>query len=118
MKRYAVIGLGQFGYSLAKTLIEKGQDVLVIDRNQERVQEVISELPNAVAADATDEKAMLRIGINECDCAIISSGTNLEANILAAILAGYIMQADRTWQYFRKAYSRKSVSSWISFWQS
>lgn len=86
MNRYVVIGLGQFGYSLAKTLVDKGEDVLVIDKDEERVQEVSSEIPNAVTADATDERAMQKLGIGEYDCAIISCGSQLETSILISIL--------------------------------
>ena len=86
MRQFAVIGLGRFGWSVAKTLSEKGHQVLAIDKDEELVQEASDFVTEAVQVDSTDEKAMKAVGIMEVDVAIIGIGTNLEASILTALI--------------------------------
>lgn len=82
MKQYAVIGLGRFGSSVAKTLAEKGQQVLAIDIKEDFVQDVAEYVTNAVCVDATDEKVLKNVGIQNVDVAIVAIGKSLEASIL------------------------------------
>lgn len=86
MKQFVVIGLGRFGSSVARTLAQKGFDVLAIDANEEKVQTVSSEVTHAVQADATDEEAMKALGVRNFDVAIISIGSDLHSNILATLV--------------------------------
>ena len=88
MKRQhaAVIGLGNFGFSVAAELARKGCQVICVDANMEKVQSIKDLVLNAVQADATDEKALRAIGISEVDVAVISLGDNREASILAAMM--------------------------------
>ncbi|WP_408954442.1 potassium channel family protein [Natroniella sp. ANB-PHB2] len=86
MKQFAVIGVGRFGTSVAKTLTDKGYDVLAIDYDEERVQDISSYVTHAVQADGTDERALKSLGLSEIDSAIVSIGDNLNANILATLI--------------------------------
>lgn len=82
-KIYAVLGLGIFGSTVAKTLSEFGFDVIAVDKeitNVDRVSEFVSE---AVTADFTDIEQLRAIGIGDCDVAIVATGTRLEASIMA-----------------------------------
>ena len=54
-KQFAVLGLGRFGMSLAKTLSENGFDVLAVDKNSENVQIASEFVTHAVKADVSDE---------------------------------------------------------------
>src|SRR5437773_6660855 len=83
MKRQvAVIGLGRFGYGVAENLIRKGCEVLAIDTDSEKVQSISDLATFAVQCDATDEKALRAISIQNVDVAVVSIGENLEASIL------------------------------------
>ena len=53
-----VIGLGRFGTTVATTLYQMGHDVLAIDKDSNKVQELAGQVTYAVAADATDEDAL------------------------------------------------------------
>ncbi|KJJ86096.1 TrkA-N domain-containing protein [Candidatus Omnitrophus magneticus] len=86
MKKFAVIGLGRFGASVAKTLSEKGQEVIAVDKNEEFVHDVMDVVTKAVCLDATDEKSMKAIGIQNVDVAICGIGMNIEASILVTLL--------------------------------
>ncbi len=83
LKRFVIVGLGQFGSSVALRLVEERCEVLAIDRSEERVQMFSDRIPNAVVADATDEKVLRRLGVNDYDTSIISCGETLDASILA-----------------------------------
>lgn len=86
MRQFAVIGLGRFGWSVAKTLSEKGHQVLAIDKNEDLVQGASDFVTEAVQADSTDEKALKAVGIMNVDVAIIGIGMNLEASVLTALI--------------------------------
>ena len=85
-KQFAVIGLGRFGSSIAKTLSSQGCEVLAIEQQQEIVQELSGVLPHVVQLDATDEKALKAVGMENVDVAIVAIGQNMQASILIAIM--------------------------------
>jgi len=84
-KNFVVIGLGTFGFSVAKALAEKNQEVIAIDKNEQLVNEISDFVTKAVSLDATDEKAIKSIGIEDVDAAIIGVG-DIEESILIALL--------------------------------
>lgn len=86
MKQYAVIGLGRFGSSLAKELVNEGVEVLGIDRDEEVVNEMADVLTHAIVVDSTDEEALRSIGIRNFDCVIVAIGDDIQASIMTAIL--------------------------------
>ncbi len=86
MKQFIVVGLGRFGSSVATTLANKGFDVLAIDSDEEKVNEISSEVTYAVQADATDEEALKTLGVGNFDIAIVSIGENVHANILSTLI--------------------------------
>ena len=85
-KHVAVIGLGRFGFSVAKTLAKYGSEVIAIDREEERVKKVSEFVSYAVQLDAMDEKALRSVGVQNVDTAIVSIGENIEASILVVML--------------------------------
>jgi trk system potassium uptake protein len=86
IKQFAVIGLGRFGFSVAKTLAKLGSDVIAIDNHEERVKKVSDFVSLAVQLDAMDESALRSVGVQNVDTAIVSIGENIEASILAVML--------------------------------
>lgn len=86
MKQFAVIGLGRFGTSVAKTLMMMDHEVLVIDEDGDKIQEVVNSVTHAVQADAKDEKALKAIGIRNFDVVIVAIGKDTESSILVTVL--------------------------------
>jgi len=86
MRQCVVVGLGIFGAAVAKTLVEKGCEVLAIDEDEEKVKEISEIVTQAVQADATDEKTLRSLGVDKMDMAVISTGENMEASILVTLL--------------------------------
>ncbi len=84
-KTFAVLGLGRFGSSLARTLYEMGYEVLGVDRDEESVQNMADYLTQVVQANATDENAMRSLGIRNVDVCVVSIG-ELQTSVLATML--------------------------------
>lgn len=85
MKQFIVIGLGNLGYYLATHLYGKGHDVLAIDNNSNRVQEIKDHVGQAVVADATDRRVLESLGVERMDAAVVCTGTNLGTSILITL---------------------------------
>jgi trk system potassium uptake protein TrkA len=85
MKRAVVIGLGIFGYNIARTLFENGFEVVAIDKNKDIIQKIRDHCTKAVLADGTDQEIMDEIGVGEDDIAIISFGEDLAAATLITL---------------------------------
>lgn len=85
-KEFAVIGLGRFGSSLARTLYEAGHTVLGIDLDEDRVQEMVHHTTHVVQADATDESVLQSLGLRNFDTVVISIGHDMEASILITLM--------------------------------
>ena len=87
MKRqqFAVIGLGRFGSAMASTLAELGHEVVGIDGDPEKVRQLADVISQAVELDATDERALKAIGVQDVDVAIVSIGENIESSLLVVM---------------------------------
>ncbi len=84
-KEFAVIGLGRFGLSLARSLCELGHEVLAIDLSKHNVQKVSEITPNAVQADALDETSLKEVGIKNFHSVVVAIGQDIEASILVTL---------------------------------
>jgi trk system potassium uptake protein len=85
MKRYAVIGLGSFGFHAAKALYEEGNEVIAIDTDRQRVQSIDPHCTEAIAMDSTDMEALRSLGLEHTDGVIVSIGTHLATSVLICL---------------------------------
>lgn len=85
MKTYVVIGMGRFGYSVACRLSQLGNEVLVIEKCQEKVQQIANSVTHAVVGDAEDPQVLRALGIRNYDCAIVAIGGDLSASVLTTL---------------------------------
>jgi trk system potassium uptake protein TrkA len=88
MKRnqFVIIGLGRFGSSLARELIQLDYEVLGIDKDEEAVQDMSQVLTHAVVAESTDEEVLRSLGVRNFDCGVVAIGDDIQASILTAII--------------------------------
>ncbi|MGX6978178.1 potassium channel family protein [Vagococcus elongatus] len=84
---FAIIGLGRFGASVCTALIEAGQEVLAIDRDEDRVNEYMDIATHAIVANAQDEMALRSLGLRNFDHVIIAIGEDIQASILVTLMA-------------------------------
>jgi trk system potassium uptake protein len=71
---FAVIGLGQFGRSVATNLVHQGEAVLAIDIDPERAKRVEAVVDAVVVADATEEGALIELGLDRMSCVVVAMG--------------------------------------------
>lgn len=87
MKSYVVFGCGKFGSSVARTLTELGNEVMVVDINLDAIEEIADEVTTAIQCDVMDENAIKDIGLKNFDAAVVAIGTNFEAAIMSTVIA-------------------------------
>jgi trk system potassium uptake protein TrkA len=85
LKRVVVVGLGIFGFNIAKDLFENGFEVIAIDKNKEVINRIRDFSTKAVLADATDRELLEMIGIQPDDTVIVSFGEDLAASTLLTL---------------------------------
>ena len=85
MKRFAVIGLGNFGFHAAKALYEDSNEVLAIDADKGRAQAIDAYCTEAIVLDATDKEAVKALGLENVDGVIVSTGTKISISILICL---------------------------------
>lgn len=83
--KFAVIGLGTFGMSIAKELARRGAEVLAIDNDPLHIEAIKDEVAFAVTLDATDRKALMSQNIQDMDTVVVAMGENFEALILTVV---------------------------------
>jgi trk system potassium uptake protein TrkA len=85
MKRFVIIGLGNFGYSAAESLSSSGHDVIVIDVDGDVVDRIAPHVARAAVGDGTDIQTLQRIGAADADIGVIATGDDITASILATM---------------------------------
>jgi trk system potassium uptake protein TrkA len=86
MGEYAVIGMGRFGTSVARTLHQLGHQVLAIDKEEEPLRRVADEVTHAVQLDSTDADALRRVGVANFQAVIVAIGSAIQESILTTLV--------------------------------
>jgi trk system potassium uptake protein TrkA len=86
IKRFIVVGLGNFGSSAAFTLHELGHEVAALDMDPERVDKHGRTVSKAAVGDGTKKADLKRLGAETADAAIISTGEDLAASALTTLI--------------------------------
>lgn len=86
MSKFAVIGLGKFGFNVATNLFENGAEVIAIDTNQLLVDEISGRVSVAINMNSTDERALKMNKIQDVDAVILAIGNSIEVSVLTAVI--------------------------------
>jgi len=89
MGRYCVIGLGNFGFHVARTLYEGGHEVVAVDQDREKVQRVQEHASYAIQGDAANKEFLSGQGIGEMDAVVVSTG---ERSHLSTLITLYLKE--------------------------
>lgn len=82
---FGVIGLGRFGFALAKTLVEAGKEVLVIDREENKIKQIRSLTSEAYVVERLDKESLEETGIQNCETVVVCIGQKLDVSILTTL---------------------------------
>ena len=85
MQKFVVVGLGNFGASVAEALHAAKHDVLAVDTNAALVDRIAPLVGRAVVTDGTSAQALERVGAKAADAGVVSTGDDITASILAAM---------------------------------
>ena len=82
----AVIGLGRFGSSIARSLYNIGHDVLAIDMDEAKVHEIMGQVTHSVAGDGTNEGVLRELGVEAYDAAVVAIGSDIVASVMSCVI--------------------------------
>lgn len=83
--KFAVIGVGRYGATIARSLAEKGAQVFAFDPDEEKIENIKDDVAFAVTIDATDLRALKAQNVGELDAAVVAIGENFEATVLSCV---------------------------------
>ena len=81
MKNILLIGLGRFGRHIALQLNRLGHEVMAVDSNEERVNEILPIVTNAQIGDSTNTEFLKSLGIGNFDVCIVTIGGNFQNSL-------------------------------------
>ena len=82
---FGIIGIGRFGFALAKTLIEAGKEVLVVDHDENKIKQIRSLTDNAFVVSNLDRETLEETGIQNCGVVVVCIGEKIDVNILTTL---------------------------------
>ncbi len=85
MKSFLIVGLGRFGSALALELYDMGNEVLVIDDDEDKVQNMADAVTQAVTGNASDMEVLKAIGAKDFDCAVVACGSDVGTSTLITL---------------------------------
>lgn len=86
-KQYIVIGCGRFGSAVAKKMCQLGNEVMVIDKDEDSVENIAQQVTHTAIIDVTEERDLKSIGLGNFDVVIVAISSDIRASIMATIMA-------------------------------
>jgi trk system potassium uptake protein TrkA len=85
--QYVVVGLGLFGFSMVENLLQMGHEVLAVDTDGKRIQQLEEEGLDAqsITADPTEGNVLYELGVEDFDGAVVATG-DLMANVFVTLI--------------------------------
>ena len=84
-KRIGIIGSGRFGEALVQALAAQGAEVVLMDTDRRKIQELSEYVTKAIEGDATNIHALEEAGFALCDTVVVAIGENIEGSIMATV---------------------------------
>ena len=81
MKSVLIIGMGRFGHHLAQNMLELGNDVMIIDIEESRLDDMVPYVTNVKIGDCTNPEVLKSLGIANFDLIFVCIGTNFQSSL-------------------------------------
>ncbi|MDE5697889.1 MAG: TrkA family potassium uptake protein [Lachnospiraceae bacterium] len=81
MKSILIIGMGRFGHHLAANFLENGHDVMIVDENEEKLEDMVPYATSTRIGDCTSEEVLKSIGVRNFDVVFVCIGTNFQSSL-------------------------------------
>jgi trk system potassium uptake protein TrkA len=85
MRKFAIIGLSNFGFYICKHLAQHDFEVMALDNDEAKIEKVKHFVSKAIIMDATDKDALESLGITDFDVVIVSLGDRIDASVLVTL---------------------------------
>jgi trk system potassium uptake protein len=85
MKRFIIVGLGNFGAGVAESLHRAGHDVVAVDTNENAIDRIAQYVGRAAVGDGRDARTLERVGARDVNAAVISTGDDITASVLTTL---------------------------------
>jgi len=85
MGQYVVIGLGNFGFNTAVSLMKRGNEVLGIDSNSKRIEIMKDQITEAIIADAREKSVLSEFIQSNIDAVLVNLGDTIESSALVTL---------------------------------
>ncbi len=85
IKRIGIIGSGRFGEALVQALVAQGAEVLLMDTDRRKIQELSDYVSKSIEGDATNIHALEEAGFGACDTVVVAIGENIEGSVMATV---------------------------------
>ena len=80
MKTVLIIGMGRFGHHLTNNMISLGNEVMIVDKDESRLEDLTKLISNIKIGDCTNEDVLRSFGVANFDICFVCIGTNLFRN--------------------------------------
>ena len=87
MKSFLIIGMGRFGRKLAEDLLDRGDEVMVVDRSESIINEMSTRFDSAYIGDCTNEDVLKSLGVNNFDAIVVAMGEDFQSSLEITALA-------------------------------
>ena len=81
MKSVLIIGLGRFGQHLCRQMVERKNEVMVIDVKEDNVEAMMPLVTSAQIGDCTNVEVLKSIGVGNFDICFVCIGTNFQSSL-------------------------------------
>ena len=81
--KYLVIGLGNFGQTLAQTLTDNGHEVIGVDLLSRNIEQIKDRIAFSYILDATDPLALRSLPLTQVDCTVVAIGQSMDHSLRA-----------------------------------
>ena len=81
MKTVLIIGMGRFGQHLCRKMLKLNNEVMIVDRNEEAMEDLLPLVTNAKIGDCTNEEVLHSLGIGNFDLCFVCIGTNFQSSL-------------------------------------
>lgn len=81
MKSVLIIGMGRFGHHLCKKMVELGNEVMIVDCEEDKIQDMLGLVLNAQIGDCTNPDVLRELGVDEFDICFVCIGTNFQSSL-------------------------------------
>ena len=86
-KQFAILGCGRFGSAMARELCELGNEVLVVDKDEDRINYIADEVTHGLTLDITNDEAVSELGLGNFDVVAVTMSNDLRSAVMAVVLA-------------------------------